>query len=149
MSTIAILFKRDYERYEGVRRINIYALRIGYLLVFTTVGFRSWSTILRHPSGWDPLQAAAVSMWAAHSVLSVFGLISPLRWLPLVLFEIAYKIIWLIVVAFPLWSARQLWGSPAENLTWAFLPVIVPVVLVPWGYVFRRYLWPRRVTSAS
>jgi hypothetical protein len=29
MSIITVLFERDHERYEGVRRINIYALRIG------------------------------------------------------------------------------------------------------------------------
>ena len=33
-------FKPDYERYEGVRPINIYALRLGYVLVFLFAGVR-------------------------------------------------------------------------------------------------------------
>ena len=136
----------DHQRYEGVRPIQILAMRVGYALVLITVGNTAWSRILRHEGPWDPLVAAALSMWAGSSVLSVFGLIDPLKWLPLVLFEIAYKSIWLVIVAYPLWSTSQLAGSPAEGLTYAFLVVIVPVVLMPWGYVLRTYVLPSRIT---
>ena len=34
---------------------------------------------------------------------------------PLVLLEIAYKVMWLILVAYPLWSTNQLAGSLAEG----------------------------------
>jgi hypothetical protein len=54
--------------------------------------------------------------------------------------------IWLVIVAYPLWSTSQLAGSPAEALTYAFLVVIVPVVLMPWGYVLRTYVLPSRIT---
>jgi len=135
----------DHERYEGVRPIQIFAMRVGYVLVFVTVGNVAWSRILQHEGGWDPLVAAALSMWAGSSVLSVFGLIHPLKWLPLVLFEIAYKSIWLVIVAYPLWSSDQLAGSPAEAMTYAFLWVVVPVVAMPWGYVLRAYVLPSRM----
>ena len=134
-----------YERYEGVRPIQIFAMRVGYVLVFVTVGNVAWSRILQHEGGWEPLVAAAVSMWAGSSVLSVLGLIHPLKWLPIVLFEIAYKSIWLVIVAYPLWSSDQLAGSPAEGLTYAFLWVVVPIVAVPWGYVLRTYVLPFRI----
>ena len=137
----------DYERYEGVRPIQIFAMRVGYVLVLVTVGNIAWSRILQHEGGWDPLVAAAVSMWAGSSVLSVFGLINPLKWLPLVLFEIAYKSIWLVVVAYPLWSSDQLTGSPAEGLTYTFLWVVVPILAMPWGYVLRTYVLPSRMAS--
>jgi hypothetical protein len=135
----------DYERYDGVRPIQIFAMRVGYVLVVVTVGNVAWSRILQHEGGWDPLVAAAVSMWAGSSVLSIFGLIHPLKWLPIVLFEIAYKSIWLAIVAYPLWSSAQLAGSPAEGLTYAFLWVVVPIVAMPWGHVFRTYVLPSRV----
>ena len=105
----------------------------------------SWTRLLAHEGPWDPLVAAALSMWAGSSILSVFGLIHPLKWLPLVLFEIAYKSIWLIIVAYPLWSTNQLAGSPAEAMTQQFLPVIFPILVMPWGYVLRTYLSPRRI----
>ena len=134
----------DHARYEGVRPIQIFAMRVGYVLVLVTVGNIAWSRILQHQGGWDPVVAAAMSMWAGSSVLSVFGLIHPLRWLPIVLFEIAYKSIWLAIVAYPLWSSDRLSGSPAEAMTYAFLWVVVPIGATPWGYVLRTYVLPSR-----
>lgn len=144
MPSLTAVFKPDHERYEGVRPINIYLLRLLFLLVVIFVASDSWSAILKHEGPWDHVRAAAMCMWAAYSVLAIFGLFQPLRWLPLVLFEIFYKVIWLVIVAYPLWSTNQLAGSPAEGMTHAFLWVILPIVAVPWGYAFRTYLWPAR-----
>ena len=137
---LAQAFKPDYERYEGVRPFQILLLRIGYALVFGFVGYRSWIGLLTHHGDWEPYMAAAVAMWASSSTLSLIGIFRPLRLLPLVLFEIGYKSIWLIAVAWPLWSANRLAGTVAEEITYAFLPVIGPIVMVPWGYVFRAYV---------
>jgi hypothetical protein len=143
-SVVARLFTPDDRRYEGVRPIQIYACRLGCVLIITLLGYRSWSLLLQHQGDWDPIVAAALSMWAGFSLLAVFALINPLRWLPIFLFEIAFKIIWLAVVAVPLWRKGQLSGSPAEELTFAFLPVIFPIVAMPWGYVWRIYVRPVR-----
>jgi TRAP-type C4-dicarboxylate transport system permease small subunit len=65
--------------------------------------------------------------------------------LPIVLLEIFYKVQWLILVAYPLWSKGTLAGSPAEDITSQFLWVILPIVAVPWGYVFVNYFYqPKR-----
>ena len=93
------VFEPDDERYEGVRPINIYLLRLLFLLVVVFVASDSWSAILKDEGQWDHVRAAALCMWAAYSVLAVFGLISPLKWIPIVMFEIFYKIIWLVIVA--------------------------------------------------
>jgi hypothetical protein len=138
--TIAAIFKPDNDRYEGVRPINIYLLRLLFLLVAVFVGYDSWSFILGHEGSWDPVRAAAFCMWGAFALLAVPGLFHPLRMLPLVLFEIIYKVIWLLVVAYPLWSTNQLAGSPAEGMTEAFLWVILPIVAMPWRYAFNRYV---------
>jgi hypothetical protein len=127
------------ERYEGVYKINLYLLRLMFVLILIFVARDSWTTILTHQGPWDPLQAVAYCVWAAYSTLFFFGLFQPLKWLPLVLFEIAYKAIWLAVVAYPLWASHQLAGSPAEPLTDAFLWLPLPLLAVPWGYTFRTY----------
>jgi hypothetical protein len=124
-------------------------MRLGFLLVIVSVGSISVSNLLGHEGDWDPVRAAALSMWAATSILSVFGLINPLRWIPLFLFEIAYKSIWLAVVAYPLWAEGRLAGSPAEDLALSFLPVIFPIIAMPWGYVFRTYVRPHRYHEAA
>ena len=144
MFSIKAIFKPDFEGYEGVRPINIYLLRLLFLLVVVFVASDSWSTILKHQGQWDHVKAAAVCMWAAYSVLSIFGLINPLKWLPIVMFDIVYKIIWLVIVAYPLWSTNLLAGSPAEEMTYAFLWVILPIVAMPWAYAFRTHVWPSK-----
>ncbi len=96
MSVITNLFTPDYERYEGVRPINIYLLRLNYFLMAAFV------------------------------------------------FTIFYKSIWLIVVAYPLWRANALWGSPAEPMTKAFLWLPLAIIAVPWGYVLQNYvMWSK------
>jgi hypothetical protein len=144
MVSLKGIFKPDYERYEGVRPINIYLLRLLFLLVVLFVASDSWSSILKHAGPWDPVKAAAVCMWAAYSVLSILGLLNPLKWLPIVMFEIFYKLIWLAIVAYPLWSTNRLAGSPAEEMTYAFIWVILPIVAMPWAYAFRTYVWPSK-----
>jgi hypothetical protein len=137
------IFKRDYERYEGVRPFQVYFLRLLFLLMFLFVGYDSWSAIVSHQGPWDPMKAAALCMFASYSLLSILGVFYPLRMLPIVLFMILYKSTWLIVVAYPLWSANQLAGSPAEGMAKIFRWVALVIVMMPWRYVLDRYVLNR------
>jgi hypothetical protein len=143
------IFKPDHERYEGVRPINVYLLRLLFLLVTVFVVSDSWSAILKHQGTWEPIRAAAVCMWAAYSLICVIGIVHPLRLLPIVLFEIVYKLLWLAVVAWPLWSTNRLAGSPAEEMTSAFIWVVLPIVAMPWGYAFRTLVLNRKAQERS
>jgi hypothetical protein len=82
----------------------------------------SWTSILKQAGAWDHLRAAAVCTWTSYSLLSILSVLYPLKMLPLVMFEILYKIIWLIIVAYPLWAAHRLAGSPAEEMTIVAMP---------------------------
>jgi len=53
-----------------------------------------------------------------------------------VLFEIVYKIAWLVIVAYPLWMKSSLIGSSAEGVTRVFVWVVFPIVAMPWQYFF-------------
>src|SRR2546423_3800595 len=134
------VFRRDYERYGGVPRINIYLLRILFTLMFLFVTYDSWTHILNHKGPWENANAAAWCMWGTYSLMSIIGIFRPLKMLPIVLFEIIYKIIWLVIIAYPLWAKNQLIGSPAEGMTRAFVWVVLPIVAMPWRYFFRTYI---------
>src|ERR1700680_5100274 len=125
--SLKAIFQRD-ERYEGVRRINIYLLRLLYILMFFVLGKDTWTHILTHQGPWDPTDAVAWCVWTAFATLAGIGIIRPLKMLPIVLLEIFYKVMWLILVAYPLWSKGTLAGSPAEGITSSFLWVILPIV---------------------
>ncbi len=141
LSSILNLFKPDFKRYEGVRTINIYLLRALYTLIFVFVGKSSWSYIGANYGALESMEGVVWSVWAAFSILSFIGIIYPLKMLPIILLEILYKVIWLLVVAYPLWSVGQLEGSDAEGLFLPFVWVILPIVAVPWKYVVRKYIY--------
>lgn len=142
--SITTLFTPDSVKYEGVRPIHIYLLRVLYFLMLAFVGSETWISILTHQGPWDHVRAVAFCAWASYATLSVFGLIHPLRWLPLVIFMIGYKTLWLLVVAYPLWRANALAGSPAEAMTRIFLWVPVAILIVPWKYVWQKYVMPSK-----
>jgi hypothetical protein len=141
------IFSPNYERYEGVRPINVYLLRLLYFLMAIFVATDSWTSIINHQGSWDHVRAVAFCVWAVYSTLSVFGLIHPLKWLPIMVFMIFYKALWLVVVAYPLWRANALTGSPAAEMTGVFLIIPLPIVAVPWIYFFKTYILPKKPTA--
>ena len=138
------MFQSDYARFEGVPPINIYLLRLLFLLMFVFLSYDVWSVILKHTGPWKNVEAAAWCMWGSYSIISFIGVMRPLKMLPIVIFEIIYKITWLIIVAYPLWITNQLAGSPAEGMTRVFIWVILPIVAMPWKYFICTYVLGRR-----
>ncbi len=132
---------RPSKKYDGVRPISIYLLRLVYALMFFVLGHDTWTHILTHQGAWVPSDAMAWCVWTAFATLAGLGVIRPLRMLPILLLEVFYKVLWLVVVAYPLWKTGTLAGSPAEGMTSAFLWVALPIVAIPWGYAFRTYVY--------
>lgn len=132
------------EKYEGVRPVNIYLLRLLYFLMIAGVASEAWKTIATHEGPWDHTKAVAWCVWAAYPTLSVFGLLKPLKWLPIVIFMIFYKTLWLFVVAYPLWRAGILAGSAPDEMAHVFIGAPFVALIVPWGYVVRTFVWPER-----
>ena len=128
-------------RYEGVRPLNIYLLRLVFILMFFVLGKTTWTHILTHRGSWEPDDAMAWCVWTAFATLAGLGIFRPLKMLPILLLEIFYKVLWLTIVAYPLWVDGKLAGSSAEETTAAFLWVILPISAVPWGYVFVTYVY--------
>ena len=135
------IFKPDYQNWEGVAPYKIYLLRGLYILMFLFLGKDAWTFIFTHKGTWDPAEAMNFTVWASYSVLAFFGLLYPLRMLPIVMLEILYKSIWLIIVAYPLWASNRLAGTPAEGMTYVFALVLLPIVAMPWKYYFKRYVF--------
>jgi hypothetical protein len=137
---ITSFFTSDPHRYEGVRPINLWGLRLFYLLMLLFVAPTAWQVLLTHEGPWQPLSAVAWAVWATYPTLALFGLFQPLRWLPLMFFTIGYKTIWLILVALPLWQAGTLQGSSAQPIAESFLALPLLALVIPWGYAWRTYV---------
>lgn len=78
-------------------------------------------------------------MLVAMSLLALLGLRYPVRLLPILLFEVAWKLIWLAAVALPLALNNQVDAQTREavyEIAW----VVFIMAAVPWPYVYRNYL---------
>lgn len=137
--TIKTIFRPDDQHWQGVRPIYIYLLRLLYGLMVVFLGKDVWTHIFTHVGSWEPKDAMNWSVWGAFSLLALFGIRHPLKMLPMLLLEICYKVVWLLLVAYPLWRTGTLVGSPAEGMSTVFLMVVLPILFVPWQYVFKTY----------
>jgi hypothetical protein len=84
-----------------VSLFRLYALRAGYLLITVGLAATVWPIVINHSPRWALMNSVACSLLAAVSVLAAVGIRYPLQMLPILLFEIVWKSIWLIAVALP------------------------------------------------
>jgi hypothetical protein len=117
------------------RRLNV--LRVGYLVMGGGLAITKWPLLLDHEP-WGLMEGTVQIMLVAMSVLALLGLRYPVQMLPILLFEVAWKLLWLGVVALPLWVEGRLDGAPLEQ-TSEVLWVVLVIAVVPWRFVLGRY----------
>ena len=70
-----------------------------------------WPSLIRHDRSWPLMEGVATCMLVAMSLLALLGLRYPLQMLPVLLFEVAWKLIWLGAVVLPC-GPRTRWTPP-------------------------------------
>ncbi|MEX5717425.1 hypothetical protein [Geodermatophilus maliterrae] len=121
---------------------RLYALRAGYLLIVVGLAVTTWPAFVQDGRPWPLMEGVVTCMLAAVSILALVGIRHPLRMLPLLLFEVAWKLIWLAVVALPLWSADRM-DQATWDVTFSCLFVVVVLAVVPWRHVAAHYVTAR------
>jgi hypothetical protein len=119
---------------HGVSTLRLWLLRACYLLLVVGLAIKFWPSLLGEIATLPRMDGAVAALLSAMGLLSVIGLFFPMRMLPLLLFEITWKAIWVSTVALPNWQNGTLnddLSSMLFNCAWA-----TPIVLVmPWRYV--------------
>ena len=88
---------------------------------------------------WDLVEGTVECLLVAMSLLALLGLRYPQRMLPILLFEVTWKLLWLGIVAVPLWLNDQLDAATREQAA-AILWVGIIIAVIPWRHVLARYL---------
>lgn len=122
---------------QEVSLARIYVLRATYLLLVIGLGGMIVPDLLSHPV---MSRGVIPSLLGAVWVLAFVGLKYPLEMLPLLMFEFAWKSIWMVAYGLPQWSAGQLPPTFAEDFFNIGLGVILMPLVIPWGYVYRHYV---------
>jgi hypothetical protein len=118
---------------------RLYLLRLGYLVVAVGLALTKWPLIINHDRPWPLFEGVETCMLVALSLLAFLGLRYPLQMLPILLFELAWKLIWVAVVVLPLWVANQI--DPATlKVFYSGLVVLIVLAVIPWRYVVAHYV---------
>jgi hypothetical protein len=116
---------------------RLYVLRAAYLLLVVGLGAMIVPAVVSHPL---ISRGVIPSLLGAVWLLAFIGLKYPLRMIPLLLFEFAWKSIWLLAFGLPQWSAGQMPPTFAEDSFNIGMGVILMPLVIPWGYVWRHYV---------
>ena len=123
---------------EGeVSLARLYVLRATYLLLVVGLGAMIVPPVINPaPMARGVISSLLGGVW----LLAFIGLKYPLQMLPLLMFEFAWKTIWLLAFGLPQWSAGQMPPTFTEDFQNVAFGVILMPIVIPWGYVYRHYI---------
>ncbi|HEX5561049.1 MAG TPA: hypothetical protein VFX52_05355 [Nocardioidaceae bacterium] len=117
---------------------RLHLMRGGYLLMGVGLALVKWP--LLPDAHTQPLyEGLTLCLLVAMSLLAFLGLRYPVKLLPLLLFESAWKLLWLSLVALPKALDGSLDAATTDTVLNCSLVVLI-LAVVPWRYVGRSYL---------
>ena len=121
-----------------VSLFRLYTLRAAYFIMAAGLGVYVWPAVIHHTSEFAATRGIQVALLAGLGATAALGLRYPVQMLPILLFELIWKAIYLLAFALPLWSAHEINAATAEDIK-AVLMVVILIPLIPWRYVFSHY----------
>jgi hypothetical protein len=140
---------------HDVSTFRLYLLRAMYAFTFVGLLLFRWPGILNPPPGISNAGTVVAMVLGAMSLLAVLGIRYPLKMLPLLFFELLWKVMWVVAWGFPLWSTQQLAPDSEQTLVSSLVGIVLVPLAIPWGYVFKQYVlapgdrWGKRTTASS
>lgn len=123
-------------------KFRLVLMRGLYLLTFVGLAFQAWEYLLFPEEPLDYITGVAFSFWATYATLMGIGVRYPVKMLPLLFLQLAYKATWVLTVYLPMQSKGNV-THEAESFYWICITaVILDIIVIPWGYVFNNYLKP-------
>lgn len=117
---------------------RLHLMRAGYLLMGVGLAVVKWP-LLPDAHTMPLYEGVTLCLLTAMSFLALLGLRNPVKMLPVLLFEVTWKVLWLALVAAPEAASGGL-DSAATSVAINCSVVVVIVAVTPWPYVWRRWL---------
>jgi hypothetical protein len=125
---------------HDVSLVRLYVLRATYLVIALGLFLTIWPLLLDVPPDIEHFRSATWALLGALALLAALGVRYPLRMLPVLLFELAWKVVWVVLVGLPRWRAGTLEGAFSETWTSNLAGIVICTLAIPWGHVAREYL---------
>ncbi|HET7329123.1 MAG TPA: hypothetical protein VFJ14_17770 [Nocardioidaceae bacterium] len=116
---------------------RLHLMRVGYLVMGGGLALVKWPLLPDAPT--LPLyEGVTLCLLTAMSLLALLGLRYPVKLLPVLLFESAWKLLWLSLVALPRATSGDL-GTATAGIMFNCSLVVIILAVVPWRYAWQRY----------
>jgi hypothetical protein len=113
-------------------------MRAGYLLMGVGLAIKKWP-LLGGAHTLPLFEGVTLCLLVAMSLLAFLGLRYPVKLLPLLLFESAWKLLWLALVALPKAIDGNL-DKATSDIVFNCSFVVLILAVTPWPYVWRTYV---------
>jgi hypothetical protein len=124
----------------AISTFRMYLLRAGYLIIAVGLAIMIWPGIINPPDSLPHMNEVVRSILGAVSLLALLGILYPLKMLPILFFELLWKLIWLVAFGIRLWSLQRLSAEAAETAANCLFGIALVIIVVPWGYVLKNYI---------
>lgn len=111
-----------------------------YLLLAVGLGLSIWPSIIFAAAGPADSKTVVRALLGAIGLLALVGLRYPLRMLPLLIFELLWKAIWLFAFALPIWRNGALDATTTQNAVECLVGIGLVLLVTPWDYVYKNYV---------
>lgn len=126
----------------GVSTLRLYLLRATYAFIAIGLGLTIWPLIVSPPFTTDP-KSVIRALLGALAVLAALGIRYPLKMLPLLFFELLWKVIWVVASAVPMWLGPGLDEYASETLFACLMGIVLATLAMPWGYIRAHFIQAR------
>lgn len=123
---------------QSVSQFRLNGLRALYLLIAIGFGIFLLPGILFPSRPSTPTESVIDFMLLAFWLLTLLGVRYPLQMLPVLLWEVIWKTIWVAVILVPQWSSGNMDKFTEANISWIPL-LILCYCAIPWRYVVMQY----------
>ena len=118
---------------------RLYLLRLFYLVMAFGLGVYIWPGVFHHTAEFATTKGVRIALLAGLGALATLGVRYPIRMMPILLFELAWRAIYLAAFALPVWLTGSLSDAMAEDVR-ACLMAVVFIPTIPWRYVIAYYV---------
>jgi len=122
---------------------RLYVLRATYLIIVVGLGVDIWPSILGHEGPWKLAGSVVVSLLGGVTLIASLGIRYPLKMIPLLLFELVWKSIWLLAVALQQWRLGPLDAGMLESVKACLMGIVILPLVIAWRSVVTEFVRAR------
>lgn len=122
----------------SIFRLNL--LRAMYLLVSVGLILSVWPDVFSSIGRASDSHTVVGAILVSFSLLALIGLRYPLKFLPILIFEFLWKLLWLLCFSVPAYLNESVDEYTVGTTFACAMGVILTPLVIPWRYAFNEYV---------